>query len=95
MNHSKPYTRSDELHMAAYASVVQGSRKKPMSGTAQLSKARESRLLKTQMTNSASRGEISAKRATKQAMGVTLSPQRRRAVRIERGCPLPATCHRL
>jgi hypothetical protein len=64
-----------------------------MSGTAQLSKARESRLLKIQMTNSASRGEISAKRATKQAMGVTLSPQRRRAVRIERGCPLPATCH--
>jgi hypothetical protein len=69
MNHSKPYTRSDELHMTAYASVVHGSRKKPMSGTAQLSNARESRLLKIQMTNSASRGEISAKRATKQAMG--------------------------
>jgi hypothetical protein len=40
-----------------------------MSGTAQLSNARESRLLKIQMTNSASRGEISAKRATRQAMG--------------------------
>src|SRR3979411_176609 len=69
MNHSKPYTRSDELHMARYASVVQGSRKKPISGTTQLSNARESTSLNTQMTNSASRGEISASSATRQGMG--------------------------
>ncbi len=68
MNHSKPYTRSPELHMTAYASVVHGRRKKPMRGTTQLSNARESRSLNSQMTKSASRGEIKAKRATKQAM---------------------------
>jgi hypothetical protein len=49
--------------------VVQGSRKKPRKGTSQLSKARLSRSLKRNSANSASRGEIRAKRATKQPMG--------------------------
>jgi hypothetical protein len=48
--------------------VVQGSRKKPRKGTNQLSKARLSRSLKRNSANSASRGEIRAKRTTKQPM---------------------------
>src|SRR3954471_7347216 len=66
MNHSKPLTRWPESHITAYASVVQGSRKKPSSGTTQLSNARLSRSLKIAMKNSASRAEISAKSASRQ-----------------------------
>src|SRR3954469_17553049 len=66
MNHSKPLTRWPESHITAYASVVQGSRKKPINGTSQLSKARLSRSLKIAMKNSASRAEISAKSASRQ-----------------------------
>jgi len=40
-----------------------------MKGTSQLSKARPSRSLNSQIANSASRGEISAKRRTRQPMG--------------------------
>src|SRR6185312_5652431 len=45
------------------------SRKKPSSGTTQLSKARLSRSVKRNSTNSASRGESSAKIRTRQPMG--------------------------
>jgi hypothetical protein len=48
--------------------VVQGNRKKPRKGTNQLSKARPSRSLKSQSANSARRGEIRAKRTTRQPM---------------------------
>ena len=38
MNHSKPFTsRVPVSHITAYASVVHGSRKKPISGRSQLS----------------------------------------------------------
>src|SRR3954462_10113143 len=65
MNHSKPLTRWPESHITAYASVVHGSRKKPSSGTTQLSNARLSRSLKIAMKNSASRAEISARSASR------------------------------
>src|SRR3954451_20339794 len=68
MNHSKPLTRWPESHITAYASVVQGSRKKPSSGTNQLSNASLSRSLKIAMKNSASRAEISATSASRQPM---------------------------
>jgi hypothetical protein len=48
--------------------VVQGSRKKPRKGTNQLSKERLRRSLKSQSAKSARRGEIRAKRTTKQPM---------------------------
>jgi hypothetical protein len=69
MNHSNPRTSFEELHITAKARVVQGSRKKPMKGTSQLSKARPSRSLNSQIANSASRGESSAMRRTRQPMG--------------------------
>ena len=48
--------------------MVQGNKKKPMKGTNQLSKARLSRSLKRNSAKSARRGEIRAKRTTKQPM---------------------------
>src|SRR3954452_22757084 len=67
-NHSKPCTwwPPPQSQKAAYASVVHGSRKKPSSGTIQLSNARLSTLLKIHTKNSARRGEISAKSARRQ-----------------------------
>jgi hypothetical protein len=49
--------------------VVQGSRKNPSRGTSQLSKERLSRSENSQMTNSASRGEIRARRRARQPIG--------------------------
>jgi len=70
MNHSKPLTPLLPAdHITAYARVVQGSRKKPRKGTNQLSKARLNMSLKIHSANSARRGEIRAKRTTKQPMG--------------------------
>src|SRR3954452_7526971 len=68
MNHSKPWTRWPESHITAYASVVQGSRKKPSSGTTKLSNASLSRSLKIAMKNSASRAETSATSASRHPM---------------------------
>src|SRR5215218_5659331 len=84
-NHSKPRTPWPESQNTAYASVVHGSRKKPRSGTIQLSKARLSRSLKIQMAKSARLGEISARSAARQAITATIQ----RGLRQRRGHSAP------
>lgn len=69
MNHSKPLTPFEELHITAYARVVHGRTKKPRKGTNQLSKARLRRSLKSHSTINASRGEINANKTTRQPIG--------------------------
>ena len=69
-NHSKPETSPEPTsHITAYASVVQGRMKNPSRGRNQPSKDRLSRSLKSQMKNSASRGEMSESSAMKQPIG--------------------------
>ena len=75
MKHSNPVTSFEPAtHIAAKASVVQGSRKNPISGMAQLSNARLSQSLNSQTTKSAKRGEMRANRTTKQPMGAAYCP---------------------
>src|SRR5262249_42447488 len=66
MNHPKPETRAELAHITAQAGVGQGRRKKPRKGTNQESNARLSRSVKRNSANSASRGEITAKRTSRQ-----------------------------
>ena len=69
MNHSKPFTsRVPVSHITAYASVVHGSRKKPISGSSQLSYALDSMSLKMAMKTSAKRGDSRASSAIRQGM---------------------------
>src|SRR6476469_2280285 len=74
-NHSKPVTWCPEPQSqnATYVSVVHGSRKKPSSGTIQLSKARLRMSSKIHSRNRTNRGEISASSASRQATEASLS----------------------
>jgi hypothetical protein len=69
-NHSNPVTWRPEPQSqnAAYARVVHGRRKKPRSGMIQLSKARLRTSLKIHSRKRTSRGEMSARSASRQPM---------------------------